>query len=202
MLPGALAAADGQFQFTDSKGQPVADAVISLTPLDGTSAPAPAAGTTVEIAQEDKQFTPRVAAIRAGTAVTFTNRETKGVQHQIYSLSEARPFEIPLHKPGNSSPVVFEKPGVVVVGCNIHDWMNAYVVVLATPWFAQSAPTGAATIAGAPAGRYRADVWHARQQKPASREIALPAEAPIAFTLALKPEPRRRPLPEAGGGYK
>lgn len=190
------------FTLTDAKGQPVADAVISLTPLEGAP-PTVEAGPPVEIAQENKQFAPRVTAIRAGTAVTFSNLETKSVQHQIYSLSEAKRFEIPLHKPGNKSPIVFEKPGVVVVGCNIHDWMNAYIVVLATPWFARSGADGAATIAGAPAGRYRADIWHARQEKPASREIVLPVGAPVTLTLPLKPEPRLRRMPEAGGGgYK
>jgi hypothetical protein len=199
---GSLSAADAAFKFVDPKGQPVTEVVISLTRLDAPPAivePGPPA----EIIQENKEFKPHVLAIGVGSSVAFSNRETKAVQHQCYSLSDAKRFEIPLHKPGNTSPILFDKPGVVVVGCNIHDWMNAYIVVLATPWFAQSADAGTATIAGAPAGRYRADVWHARQEKPESRELALPADGAVTFTLALKPERRVRRIQEAGGaGYK
>ena len=108
--------------------------------------------------------------------------------------------------PGKAYAVVFDRPGVVSVGCNIHDWMLAYIVVLDTPWFAKTADDGAALIAGAPPGRYRAEVWHPRLAKPETREITLndgAAPAAQAFSLTLKPDRRIRRAPDAGpGGYR
>ena len=187
---------------TDAKdSKPVANAVVSLVPLerpaDGTAAPAPAV-----IVQKDKAFAPEVTVVAVGTTVEFSNEEAKG-KHHVYSISAAKKFEIPLHDPGNRKPVVFDKPGVVALGCNIHDWMRAYVVVVETPWFAQTTAGGAAEIAAPPAGRYRVDVWHPRLKKVDSREVTLPADNPLTFALPLEPEQRiRRGPTTAGGGYK
>ncbi|MBI4622105.1 MAG: methylamine utilization protein, partial [Verrucomicrobia bacterium] len=91
-------------------------------------------------------------------------------------------------------------------GCNIHDWMLAYLIVLPTPWFAKSDATGHAA-PDAPAGSYRLEIWHPRLAAPVTREVSLPATgdtaSPLAFTLALKPDRRIRRAPDAkGGGYK
>ena len=195
------AAAGASFTVTEAKGnKPVADAVVSLVPLGGQTA-APTAATPVSIVQKDKEFTPQVTAVLVGSTIEFANEETKG-KHHVYSLSAAKKFEIPLHDPGNRRPVVFDKSGIVALGCNIHDWMRAYVVVLETPWFAKTAEAGAVEIT-APAGRYRVEVWHPRLKKIESREVTLPVSAPTAFALALEPDQRIRRGPTAvGGGYK
>lgn len=201
-LAGAMAlAADVRFQCTDAQGRPVPDAVITLTPLEGAKPPLPS-GVRAEIGQREKQFVPQVTVVPVGGTVVFTNQEPR-LMHQIYSVSEAKNFEIPLHRPGNASPITFDRAGVVVIGCSIHDTMSGFIVVADTPWFAKTAANGAASIADAPPGRYRATVWHARLEKPEAIELVLPAEKPVAFTLALKPEPRVRRVLEAGGaGYK
>ena len=190
-----------EFKLTDGKGKPVTDAVVSLVPLDTEVKLTPPAA-PLEIAQRDQEFSPYVTAIVAGTSVSFPNRDT--VQHHVYSISKPKKFELPLYSPGKSDVIVFDRPGVVMVGCNIHDWMNAYIVILATPWFAQSDATGTATITGAPAGRYRAEVWHPRLGKTETREVILAGTAaPLAFTLALKPDRRiQRGSDRGGGGYK
>ncbi len=210
---GRLHASPVEFTLTDAKGQSVADAVVSLLPLDHLDAasrlptvsprldaPAP----PVEIVQQDREFLPFVTPILAGTTVTFPNRDT--VQHHIYSLSKPKKFELPLYRPGDARTVVFDRPGVVVLGCNIHDWMNAYLVVLETPWFAKTGHDGSAIITGAPSGRYRAEIWHPRLAKIETREIALGDDAtPVAIhvKLALKPDRRIRRAPNAAmGNYK
>ena len=184
------AAGDVVFKLTDQKGAPVADAVVSLVPL--------------EIVQQGKEYLPLVTPLVVGTTVSFLNRDV--VEHQVYSLSDAKKFELPLYKPGKANAVVFDRPGVVVVGCNIHDWMLAYVVVLDTPLFAKTAAAGTATIADAAPGRYRAEVWHPRLAKLETRELTLASGAPAAeleFALALKPDRRIRRAPDtAAGGYK
>ncbi|MDB6128574.1 MAG: hypothetical protein JWM35_2470, partial [Verrucomicrobia bacterium] len=135
--------------------------------------------------------------------VSFPNRDT--VQHHVYSLSKPKRFELPLYAGEAKEAIVFDQPGVVVLGCNIHDWMSAYVIVLTTPWFAQTKADGRATIADVPAGRYRAEVWHPRLGKSETREITVAdGAAPVVFSLALKAERRIRRTPTNGshGYYK
>lgn len=216
-LAGAVAlalspadAADVVFKIADTEGRPVADAVVSLIPLD-TQPPAPAPSMGVQIVQEKEQFVPLVTVVTAGSSVAFLNRETGKTEHQIYSVSPAKKFEIGLHKPGNTSSIVFEQSGVVAVGCSLHMTMNAYVVVATTPWFGKSAADGSARIVSPPAGRYRAEVWHPRldttqykENRIEIRTITLPASlSDASFALKLKPEPRvRRILDGGSGGYK
>jgi plastocyanin len=208
-LPAA--AADVVFKISDAAGRPVADAVVSLIPLDSVPPPlTPTAG--AEITQQKQQFIPLVTVVTAGSSVTFSNRESGRTEHQIYSVSEPNKFEVGLHKPGNTAAVKLAHPGVVAIGCNIHGGMNAYVVVAPTPWFAKSAADGAARVVSPPAGRYRAEVWHPHLDNPKdkpdqveSRIITLPA-APtdLAFVLKLtKPAtPGLRMLNGGAGGYK
>lgn len=177
---------------------PVADAVVSLVPLD-TPAPAHSPAGAV-VAQEDKEFDPYVTPVVVGTRVTFPNRDT--VQHHIYSLSKPKRFEKPLYASGASESVLFDQPGVVALGCNIHDWMVAYVVVVPTPWFAKTDVEGSAQVTGVPPGRYRLEVWHPRLTRPVQREITLGPGGPTAetVTLTLKPDRRIRRAPETRTG--
>jgi plastocyanin len=202
-------AADVAFKLIDPKGAPVADAVISLVALDAPAKITPSAAAALsppaaplEIAQSGQEFSIFVTPLVVGSTVIFPNADK--VSHQVYSLSPTKKFALPLYKPADSGTVVFDRPGVVALGCNIHDWMLAYVVVLETPWFAKSAINGTAVIS-APAGRYRAEVWHPTLKKTETREVIV-AEggAPaLVFSLAVKPITRvRRPPAAIGGGYK
>ncbi len=196
----AARGAEMSCQVRGAKGEAVADAVISLVPLAGP-VPAVAADTKVEIAQEGQEFLPYVTVVQAGTRVVFPNRDT--VQHHVYSLSKAKKFELPLYNPGQAESIVFDTPGLVTVGCNIHDWMISHLVVVATPWFAKSDAQGSAKIV-APAGRYRLELWHPRLGAPLTREVALADDSAgrEEFTVTLKPDRRvRRPAGSKGGGY-
>ena len=197
-----LAATDVAFKITDAKAAPVVDAVVSLVPLDVAGKIFAPPTVPLEISQKGQEFSPLVTPLVVGTAVNLPNRDT--VQHQVYSRSTPKKFELPLYASQAKEPVVFDKAGVVVVGCNIHDWMLAYVVVLETPWFAKSAADGAAIIAAVPPGRYRAEVWHPTLKKNETREITVAdGAAAIAFTIPAKLIPRipRRPA-GIGSGYK
>ena len=206
------AASDVSFKITDAKNSPVADAVVSLVPLDAPPALSLSNGAKIsppaaplEISQSSQEFSAYVTPLVVGTTVVFPNRDN--VAHQVYSLSPAKKITFPLYKPGNEGTVVFDQPGVVVLGCNIHDWMSAYVVVLATPLFAKSASDGAATIGGVAPGRYRAEVWHPRLAKIETRELTIADNASppnaLTFALTLKADRRIRRAPDAtGGGYK
>jgi plastocyanin len=179
---------------TTLDGKPVADAVVSAVPLDHAQ-PAVAPGTGIQIEQKDQEFRPYVTAIQVGSTVNFPNHDT--VQHHIYSLSKPKRFEIPLYKSGASEAVVFDQPGIITIGCNIHDWMLAYIVVLPTPFFTQTDATGAAALPPLPPGRYRLEIWHPRATAPVVQEIvSAPDQAPVLeFSVDLKPDKRIRRAP-------
>jgi plastocyanin len=184
-----LAAADVACKLTDQKGAPVADAVVSLQRLDTPEPAVAPAGTTAEIIQQDKEFIPYVTAVQVGTTMHFPNRDK--VQHHVYSLSKAKKFELPLYSGEEKGGILFDQPGVVTIGCNIHDWMIAYIVVLPTPHFAKTGDTGAATLP-VPAGRYHLEIWQPRLAQPLTQEITVADTAPtaLAFSLVLKPDHR------------
>ncbi|MSU65655.1 MAG: hypothetical protein EXS38_06055 [Opitutus sp.] len=201
-LIGIAGGAEVAFKFVDQKSQPVADAVVSLIALEPTGQAAPPAAPAV-IGQQKQEFSPYVTAVQVGSAVDFPNRDTVG--HQVYSSSKIKKFELPLYVGEAREPIVFDRPGIVAIGCNIHDWMLAYVVVLETPWFAKSAADGTAKIANAPPGRYRVEIWQPRLDKRMTRELTVTAgaAAPTAVTLELGRDRRIRRTPDAkGGGYK
>jgi len=182
-------------------GQGVVDAVLSLTPLDSSAPPARPAAEPVRIVQAGMEYRPPVTAIQVGTEIEFPNKDD--VQHHLYSVSRPKRFEKPLYAPGSHEVVMFDQPGVVLLGCNIHDWMSAYVVIVETPYFALSDGAGTVTVAGLPAGRYQLEVWHARLPRPIRQEVSVGevAAAPSEIRLNLRPErrPRRAPTPERPG---
>jgi plastocyanin len=141
----------------DSAGQPVADAVVYL---EGSGlqlkTPQPA-----EIEQKDKKFIPLVTVVQTGTAIAFPNNDT--VRHHAYSFSPAKVFDIKLYSGRPEKPIIFDKAGTVVIGCNIHDQMIAYVQVVDTPYFAKTDASGKALINTVPNGKYTLKVWHYKQ---------------------------------------
>ena len=142
---------------SDGNGKLLSHAVLMLEPAAGKLAVAPMSG--VEISQVKRQFTPQISVVTVGTAVAFPNFDT--VRHHVYSFSAAKAFELKLYAGVPNAPVVFDKPGIVTMGCNIHDRMVAWVVVVDTPLYAMSEANGKARIASVAPGIYHLRVWHA-----------------------------------------
>jgi plastocyanin len=156
-----------------------ADAVIVFDPLDAV--PAPSHETAI-IDQVNKTFVPRVSVVRAGTAVTFPNSDH--IRHQVYSFSNAKKFTLKLYAGSPHNAVVFDQTGLVILGCNIHDNMVAYVGVVDSPYFAKLTESGTATL-NLPAGRYRLRAWHPSAVAAVpSREISV-AAAPMNISLII-----------------
>jgi len=174
-LTFAAQAAAIQVQVNDGAGRPLPDAVVYLESRDAAAAAKPARD--VAIAQVDKQFSPRVTIVSVGTPVDLTNRDK--VRHHVYSFSAAKTFELKLYTGKPGSPVVFDRPGIAVLGCNIHDQMSAWVVVVETPYYAKTGANGQALIDGVPPGTYRLRTWHA-----ALPVGAAAADQPIAVAAA------------------
>ena len=156
LLAAPLRAATVDVQLTSSDGKPLADGVAWLESRETRAAARPLTG--VEMEQADKRFTQRVAVVTVGTAVHFPNRDK--VRHHVYSLSPIKAFELKLYTGTPANPVTFDKPGVAVLGCNIHDNMVAWVVVVESPHHGQSTRDGRIKLADVPAGNYKLRTWH------------------------------------------
>ena len=172
----AASAATVTATVTDDHGRLLPDAVVMLTPEAGTPPP-PLEGSpiaTATIDQKDETFVPFVVVIRTGGTVTFHNADQ--IRHHVYSFAPIRRFEM-VQAPGETSPPIrFDQPGSAAIGCNIHDHMTAYIHVTDAPWAMVTDANGRAVIAGVPAGRFVATVWHPRLR---------PSTAPPAVPLVL-----------------
>jgi plastocyanin len=199
-LHGACRAASIEVELLDQAGKPLPDAVVYAMPAAGPVEARP--GKPVEIQQIDREFVPYVTVIQTGTVAAFPNRDP--ILHHVYSFSPAKSFEIKLYTGRSPSTVTFDKPGVVTLGCNIHDWMIGYVYVSESPYFAKTGSDGTALIADLPPRVYAVRVWH--PQLDASEEstrktidATRPGPASVAWTLHLKREPKVRRAPAADG---
>ncbi len=149
-------AATVQVAVQTPSGQPVAQAVVYLESPQAQRQVKPAP--RLEMAQEHKRFIPEVLVVPVGSEVYFPNRDT--VRHHVYSFSAPKKFELKLYSGTPADPVRFEQAGVVVLGCNIHDQMVGWIVVLDTPYYAQTNNNGQVQLDNVPAGAYRLRVWH------------------------------------------
>ena len=187
---------------TDQQGRPVADAVVVAMPVDGNlRQPRPREGS---VDQVDKEFLPRVSIVLVGASVSFPNHDD--VRHQVYSFSPAKRFELPLYAGVPAQPIVFDKPGVVVLGCNIHDWMVGYIYVSESPFFAKTGQDGKALLTELAPRAYVVRVWHPQldtSESATRRTIDTSRDRRIeaAWTVKLKQEVRvrRAPTAERGG---
>jgi len=181
-------AASVQAQVSDSTGKPLADAVVYA--VAGAAHDARHSKTPTAVEQVDREFVPYVTVVQTGTTLTFPNRDP--ILHHVYSFSPARPLDIKLYT-GKSPEYLFDKPGVVILGCNIHDWMIGYVLVVSTPHFAKTDATGAARLRELPAGAYDLHAWHPQQRAAvAPQRLTLDAASSPAIAFAID-APARKP---------
>ena len=147
-------------------GQGIAHAVVFVeSPVTKETG----AASSAEMNQVNKTFVPPVLPIAVGTLVNFPNQDQ--IQHHVYSFSRTKTFELPLYRGESARPVLFDKPGVVKLGCNIHDWMSAFILVLPTRHFAMTGDDGRYSLSGLPPGEYTITAWHA-QSKQQTDELA------------------------------
>jgi plastocyanin len=157
---------------TDEHGEPLARVAVYAASTSSPvhqSTPRPKA----VMDQQHTQFVPHVLIVSAGTEVQFPNNDV--VSHHVYSFSEAKTFELGLYKGNTHPPLVFDKPGIVVLGCNIHDSMLGYIVVVPTEHYGMTDNHGTLRLEGLPPGEYTVDAW-----TPRARPTGLPVEQRIA----------------------
>jgi plastocyanin len=199
---GIAGAAELRVNVIDQNGKPIEDAVAVVEPVAASPANIASASTLATMDQVDKQFTPFVLAIQAGTQVAFPNHDN--TRHHVYSFSPAKQFQLPLYAGDAVPPIVFDKPGIVVIGCNIHDWMLSYIYVTDTPFFGKTGKSGEAAITQLPAGTYTVRIWHPALRGPEAdtqRVVAVTGDEQKAlqWQLALSSPSvqRRAPLPHS-----
>jgi plastocyanin len=172
-------------------GRALPGAVITTRPLDGPGRRVMPVHAVMD--QVNRAFTPDLLVVPVGSTVEFPN--TDSVSHQIYSFSPAKHFQLPLYRGKPYPPVHFEQPGLVTLGCNIHDDMLAYLVITDAPFFGRSDSAGVWS-ADLPRGRYRVTLWHPRLRESAAdleRELTIGdadrAELTVHLTKPLQPAP-------------
>jgi plastocyanin len=165
-------------------GHALPGAIVTVRPPEG--APHHAASPVHAIIdQVNRAFAPDLVVIPVGSTVEFPN--TDSVSHQIYSFSPAKRFQLPLYRGTPYPPVHFDQPGVVTLGCNIHDDMLAYLVVTDAPWYGRTDSAGAWST-DLPHGQYRVALWHPRLREndtDLERELTVAEGDRLELTLTL-----------------
>ena len=162
--PLAASSVTGRIELRDSKDAAVrkkmdfSGVVVWLEPATG-KAPVPQAA-HARMVQKDKTFKPHVLAVTAGTTVDFPNFDP--IFHNAFSNYDGKIFDVGLYPPGTSKGVLFSRPGIVRVFCNIHETMSAVIAVLDTPYFDTTKKDGSFQIQDVPAGEYRMHAFHER----------------------------------------
>jgi plastocyanin len=187
-----LAAVELTGRVVDKEGQGLSEAVVFVAAAGAAPSRPPTEPAVMD--QIHKQFVPHVLPVVVGTRVHFPNHDQ--IHHHVYSFSRTKSFEIPLHKGEDTDPVLFDKEGVVKVGCNIHDWMSGVILVLPTPYYAMTDEGGRFKLPELPAGTYPVTVWHERAEADPDvlrRDVRIEeAVAPLTIELSIASERPRR----------
>lgn len=173
-------------EITDLRGRPVPDAVVTAAGPDATGRTGPATAPAV-MDQIGLAFVPAVLVVRTGTPVIFPNSDT--VAHQVYSFSPAKRFQLGLYRGDPHPPVVLDQPGLIVLGCNIHDNMVGYIYVTDSPYFGKSDASGAWQASGLPPGEYEVTLWSSRLPRDSAtvkQRVTLGDAAPARVQIRLQ----------------
>ena len=169
--------------------KPLVGAIVTL---DAPAMP-PAPPIAAVMDQVNLAFVPDVLVIPLHSKVLFPNSDA--ISHQVYSFSSARQFQLPLYRGKAYPPVVFDQPGIVTLGCNIHDNMLAYIVVTAAPYFGRTGADGTWMVPNLPPGNYSLHVWHPLLNEPQDVQRTVQAGTDrAAIDVRLSRELRPAPL--------
>jgi len=173
-----------------SKARAAGNVVLWLTPDENaqvSTLPARQDSNRLTLVQRNKSFEPHVLVVPVGAAVEFPNRDP--FFHNVFSLFEGKRFDLGLYEAGSTRKVVFDKPGISYIFCNIHSEMSAVVIAVSTPFYGSSDRRGRVAIPQVPPGRYTLRIWYEQvlpeELNNLTREVKISQDAPSLGTLRL-----------------
>jgi len=182
----------------DRNGHAVANVVVTAMPAAGAARAAAPQHAEAIMDQQNMAFVPQVLVVAVGSDVKFPNSDT--VSHQVYSFSPAKRFQLPLYKGQVHPPVNFDKAGLVVIGCNIHDQMVGYIYVTEAPYFGETDARGTLHWSNLPPDSYSLTLWSPYIADAAASLVrsvqvsqGAPASADVQLTRDLRASPQPRP---------
>jgi plastocyanin len=142
-----------------SKARAASNIVLWLTPVGSASlSNSPPSSSRPRLVQKNKSFDPHVLVVPVGSVVEFPNRDP--FFHNVFSLFEGKRFDLGLYEAGSTRDVVFDKPGISYIFCNIHSEMSAVVIAVSSPYYGISDTRGRVSIPHVPPGRYTLRIWY------------------------------------------
>tara|TARA_R110002126_G_scaffold98045_14_gene228123 strand:- start:15622 stop:16248 length:627 start_codon:yes stop_codon:yes gene_type:complete len=190
IIPLQALAAELHINITDTAQKPLPFTVIELV---NDAYPALASPEAAQVIQKDLNFQPFVSVVAQGTLVDFPNMDK--TRHHVYSFSPAKVFELRLYSGKPEAPVLFDRAGVITLGCNIHDNMLAYLYVTGSRYTAMTDASGTVHFADLPQTNFQLKIWHPWQNKMLPSQ-AVTLDAGIQhMNIAL--DVTRQPLPDA-----
>jgi plastocyanin len=199
LVAGACRAAELSVSVVDHGGRPVGEVVVTAAPIGSARPAAPAAGAVMD--QVNRAFVPGVLVVAVGARVEFPNNDS--VSHQVYSFSPAKRFQLPLYKGKPHDPALFDRPGLVVLGCNIHDQMVGYIYVTDAAYFGKTGADGTLTFKDLADGDYQITFWSpfiVDGPELLTRKIHVDALGASSTRLQLTRNLRSRPEPRIRQG--
>ena len=147
-----------RYEIVSKAGVLATDPPRAIVFLEGTF-PKAKSLPTKEVAQKDLAFFPPLLAIEVGTKVEFPNKDD--TYHNIFSYSPTKRFDLGRYPPGESPvpSIVFDKPGLVTLRCDIHEHMRGLLLVLDTPYFVMTDAAGRFRLTNLPAGHFTLKAW-------------------------------------------
>lgn len=182
LVPFAAHAATADITVRGADGKPLTDAVVTIESPNRPAGPVHFPWPMV-MAQENISFVPHVLIVPVGATVAFPNRDR--VRHHVYSVSKPKKFDIKLYGRDETRTEAFDKPGVVALGCNIHDQMSGFIIVVDTPFAAQVDAQGHVHLTGVPNGAATVKVWSPSLRTPGNQAVQQVMITGGAFSTTL-----------------
>jgi plastocyanin len=160
--------------------EPIPAVVLVMGPVPGFPPPTPPA--TPKIVQEDFKFQPPLLVVPVNTTVEFPNQDLEF--HNVFSYSKTKRFDLGRYPQGETRSVLFDKPGIGKIYCEIHEWMRAVIVVVENPFYAAADENGYFEIKNIPGGTYKFLIWKI-DHKQAIKEVNVPDKGTVELNVTL-----------------